>query len=240
MDGPEGKRLDIVITEAKFVRYEQAAAAAKESGRQLRDSLELLEHALFGEPACIDQDLWLARISDLLLEGIQNLGHNIDIQGWRNAIRKREFRLNLRGQSHVFIHSPPELENEGQRFTGVKGCYGQQEVFSRRSLQAIISGFHDESQMPSVTELRLALSGLPPDPKAYRAVPKPTAKPPPQKKEGEQGDATQGGPAGPQPHEPPPTPPGDRVGRLPITASPTATPPSEERSSKHPGRTGRY
>ncbi|WP_415909190.1 hypothetical protein [Oleiharenicola sp. Vm1] len=171
----EGKRLDVIVTEAKFVRFEQAAAAAKESGRQLRDSLSLFTRALVNEPACVDQDLWLDRLSDLLLEGIQNRGHNLDILGWRRAIRDRQFKLNVRGHSHVFIHSPLEMDDEGAKFTGIKDSDGEQEVFSRRNVQTIIASLIDEKRISEVSKLRLALSGLPPSRHAYRALPAPRA-----------------------------------------------------------------
>jgi S-DNA-T family DNA segregation ATPase FtsK/SpoIIIE len=170
VDGPDGKCLDVVITEAKFVRYEQAAAAAKESGRQLRDSLVLLERALLSEVPCLDQDLWLARLSDLLLEGIQSLGQNLDIPAWRSAIRNREFKLSLRGQSHVFIHAPAEMDNEGRKFSGIKGCSGQQEVFDRKDVRSIIASFAQKEPSDAISKLRLALSGMPPGPKSFHSI----------------------------------------------------------------------
>lgn len=207
IDGPQGKQLDVVVTEAKFVRYEQATSAAKESGRQLRDSLVLLERALLNDVPCIDQDLWLARTSDLLLEGIQTLGQNLDVPAWRTAIRNREFKLSLRGQSHVFIHAPAELETEGRRFSGIKGCSGQQEVFDRRDVKTIIASFAGEEPSRAITQLRLSLSGMPPGPKSYRPIPVPALaippklEPPPTEPES---------PPAPIPREPPPQPPAVR------------------------------
>lgn len=210
-DGPDGKCLDIVVTEAKFVRFEQAGPAATKSGRQLRDSLELLERALLGQTACIDQELWLARISDLLLEGIQNLGQNIDIPGWRSAIRDHNFKLSVRGQSHVFIHSPLEAESERSRFTGVKGCNGQQEVFSRKDVRAIVAGFLGDAAPEATAALRLALSGIPPGARTYRAVPvlkpnEPDQGPPP-----EDSGGTRDGP-----EKPPVIPPASSSGGSPL------------------------
>jgi S-DNA-T family DNA segregation ATPase FtsK/SpoIIIE len=213
-ESSEGKRLDVIVTEAKFVRFEQHPKAAKESGRQLRDSLNLLTRALVNEPACVDQDLWLDRISDLLLEGIQNLGHNLDILGWRRAIRDRRFKVNVRGHSHVFIHSPLEMDQEGAKFTGIKESHGEQEVFSRRNVQAIIASMIDEKKIPAVVEMRLALSGLPPSRHAYRAVP-----PPPSVDSPEESPAA--APAG----EPPPTPPAPAPATAPAAPSPLLTPP---------------
>lgn len=204
VDGPEGKCLDVVITEAKFVRYEQAASAAKESGRQLRDSLVLLERALLGEVPCFDQELWLARLSDLLLEGIQSLGQNLDVPAWRSAIRNREFKLSLRGQSHVFIHAPAELENEGRKFSGIKDCSGQQEVFDRRDVKAIIANFARKEPCDTIAKLRLALSGMPPGPKSYRSI----MAPEPMKKAKKDSPPEEPGnpPAPVPPSEPPPLP----------------------------------
>lgn len=210
----EGKRLDVIVTEAKFVRFEQVAMAAKESGRQLRDSLNLFTRALVDEPACVDQDLWLDRISDLLLEGIQNLGHNLDILGWRRAIRDRRFKLNVRGHSHVFIHSPLEMDQEGAKFTGIKESHGEQEVFSRRNVQTIIASLIDEKKVPAVVEMRLALSGLPPSRHAYRALPAPPSL-----------DGPEEPPAAAPPVEPPPSP-APAPASAPIAPAPSVTPPT--------------
>lgn len=205
IDGPEGKQLDIIVTEAKFVRFDQAAPAAKESGRQLRDSLVLLERALLNDVACIDQELWLARISDLLLEGIQGLGQNIDIPAWRTAVRDRQFKLSIRGQSHVFIHAPIEMECEGRKFSGIKGCSGQQEVFDRRDVMAIISSFGLNQESDIVPKLRLSLSGMPPGQKGFRAVRAPAERTPPAAEKPT--DESKGDSPGPQPVSPRPTPP---------------------------------
>lgn len=172
-DGPDGKRLDIVVTEAKFVRFDQARPHAKESQRQLRDSLELLEAALQKEPGCADQDLWLAKISDLLLEGIQNLDQNIDIVGWREAIRTRNFKLCLRGQSHVFLHGSSEYENDGGEFTGIKGCSGEQEIFCRRDVRKIVQSTWDAAAVEEVKRLRLAQSGRGAVERRYSPIPTP-------------------------------------------------------------------
>jgi S-DNA-T family DNA segregation ATPase FtsK/SpoIIIE len=224
IDGLDGKHLDVVITEAKFVRFEQAAAAAKESGRQLHDSLVLLERALLSDVPCIDQDLWLARLSDLLLEGIQNLGQNLDVPAWRSAIRNREFRLSLRGQSHVFIHAPAELETEGRKFSGIKGCSGQQEVFDRCDVKTIIASFAEKSSTPATVKLRLSLSGMPPGPKSYRAIPGPTLAKPGQK------DNPPGEPDNPPAPMAPPepsSPPSRSSPSAPVTTGRAAPAPSE-------------
>ena len=79
------KMLDIIVTEAKFVQADQVAAKARESSKQLRDSLRRLEAALFGDPAPADQDIWLARISDLLVDGLHDSkgAQALDLPEWR-------------------------------------------------------------------------------------------------------------------------------------------------------------
>jgi S-DNA-T family DNA segregation ATPase FtsK/SpoIIIE len=154
------KQLDIVLTEAKFIGFGQLAAASTESRRQLRDSLRLLESALTAPSACLDQQLWLDRISDLLLEGTQNLDHNVDIAGWRSAVRARNIKICLRGYSQVFVHGPPEHEHDGRRFTGVEGCSGWQESYSRADVKLLVESFVTGKKHQGVLDLRIAMSGL--------------------------------------------------------------------------------
>jgi S-DNA-T family DNA segregation ATPase FtsK/SpoIIIE len=138
------KLLDVVITEAKFVQADQLAAKARESAKQLRDSLQRLERALLSDAAPVDQAIWLARLSDLLIEGLHDRrgAPALDLPGWRSAIRRRDFRVCLRGYSHVFVHGPAEDEGTGDRYVRVPDTRdGHQECFSRSTLRAMLRGF---------------------------------------------------------------------------------------------------
>src|SRR5207247_3906988 len=69
---PNGQlRLIMIITESKYVDAASLAAKRKESQKQLRDTVKRIMDALFGDPERLDRDLWLARLSDLILDCIQ-------------------------------------------------------------------------------------------------------------------------------------------------------------------------
>jgi DNA segregation ATPase FtsK/SpoIIIE, S-DNA-T family len=165
------KQLDIILTEAKFIGFSQLATASNESRRQLRDSMKLLERAMTGTSACLDQQLWLDRISDLLLEGIQNVDQNIDIANWRSAVRSRKIKICLRGYSHVFVHGPPEHELDGRKFTGIEGCSGWQESYSRADVKLLIDSFISGGRQKEVMDLRVAMSGIPIAERKYSPLP---------------------------------------------------------------------
>ena len=86
---PEGELLlSIVISEAKYVDEANLAKKRKESQKQLRDTVRRIHEALFGNPDRLDRELWLARLADLVLDGVQfAAGQSINLGKWRHAMR---------------------------------------------------------------------------------------------------------------------------------------------------------
>ena len=161
---PHGEKvLDIIVTEAKFIQFEQLAAKARESSKQLRDSLKRLEVALFEDPPPADQDIWLARISDLLMDGLHDAkGANaLNLPEWRSAIRRREFKVCLRGYSHIFVHGPAENDADGDKYVRVPGTDdGHQECFSRSCVRRLLRAFLNLGPPVDPTLLRKSLAGF--------------------------------------------------------------------------------
>ena len=172
------------MTEAKFIQHDQLAAKARESAKQLRESLRRLESAFFGDPVPADQGIWLARLADLLLDGLQKTGGDpvVDISEWRPALHRRQCRICLRGYSHVFVHAPAILDTEGDKYTRIKGTSeGHQECFSRSSVRGFLKLFMEEASGQNTTSIRVGLSGhtftsrmyypiaCPPEPKQAKA-----------------------------------------------------------------------
>src|SRR5260370_30564068 len=97
----------MIITESKYVDAASLAAKRKESQKQLRDTVKRITDALFGDPERLDRDLWLSRLSDLILDGIQMLASaGINLAEWPRAIREGTCEAYVRGYSHVFISGP--------------------------------------------------------------------------------------------------------------------------------------
>lgn len=105
---PDGsKHLDIIVTEAKFISYDALAGSASTSGKQLADTLAQISEALRPDETAIDQQLWLARLSDMLIaRATTGLNFAFNPDEWRALIRQRACTFRIWGYSHVFVHCP--------------------------------------------------------------------------------------------------------------------------------------
>lgn len=137
---PEGQlQLSIFITEAKYIEASSLAEKSRESQKQLRDTLQRVEAALFGNPERLDRELWLARLSDLVLDGIAvSASSEWRLSDLRRAIREGDCALSLFGYSHVFVSGPsdaPECDSTAE-VAGVSNAI--QEVYGRARLRELI------------------------------------------------------------------------------------------------------
>ena len=91
--------LDVVVTEAKFVVHDVMPEAKVTSAKQLGDTLAQLTEALDGSTEKLDQSIWLARLSDILItQTVSPTGTApIDTAAWRSAIRRRECSVRVWG-----------------------------------------------------------------------------------------------------------------------------------------------
>lgn len=136
--------LSIVASEAKYIDESSLAKKKKESQKQLRDTVRRIHEALFGNPDRLDRRLWLARLSDLVLDGVQfAAGHAIDVGKWRHAIRGGDCRIMLRGYSHVFVHSADFDDSNSFPIDEVENCY--QEVFARKELRDLVLAYWNDN-----------------------------------------------------------------------------------------------
>lgn len=146
-EGPEGGyRLNVVVTESKYVTEDSLSAQRKESQRQLRDTVRRIDEALFGDPPRLDRDLWLSRFSDLLVSGIPYAaGDSIDLIGIRRAVRSGLCPVFLRGYSHVFV-SGPAAGGECSDFVRVAECPNSfQECYSREKTRALLLAYESDA-----------------------------------------------------------------------------------------------
>lgn len=125
-------RLAVVITEAKYIEAANLAAKRKESQKQLRDTMKRINEAVFGAPTRLDRELWLARLSDLILDGVQfPASADINLADWRRAIRDGECEIYVRGYSHIFVSDTTDAADCSAfaRVANLDDAY--QEVFGR-------------------------------------------------------------------------------------------------------------
>ncbi|MEW5552150.1 FtsK/SpoIIIE domain-containing protein [Peribacillus frigoritolerans] len=145
--------LQVVITECKYIDIKGLANAKKTSKKQLSDTVLRINNALFGSPSRLDRDLWLARISDMLVEGVEFFhDSSLSLEEWREGIRKGEIPIDLRGYSHVFVSSSLDesnLECEQIQLNNLDNCY--QEVYNRERVRELVLGIFGGE---SLTDIR--------------------------------------------------------------------------------------
>ncbi|MCM3665841.1 FtsK/SpoIIIE domain-containing protein [Mesobacillus subterraneus] len=134
--------LQVIISECKYIDIKGLANAKKTSQKQLSDTVIRINNALFGSPSRLDRDLWLARISDMLVEGVEFFQDStLSLEEWREGIRKGEIPIDLRGYSHVFVSSSSDesnLECEQIQLNNIDNCY--QEVYNREKVRKLALG----------------------------------------------------------------------------------------------------
>lgn len=130
--------LRAVVTEAKYVSGATVAEERRTSRRQVHDTVRRIDEALFGNPGRLDRDLWLSRLSDLLLDGIGMVRDAQAFDSLRDHLPRGTVRIDLRGYSHVFVSGPADGGPAGdqEEIPGVRS--GFQEVFSRDQVRALL------------------------------------------------------------------------------------------------------
>jgi S-DNA-T family DNA segregation ATPase FtsK/SpoIIIE len=154
--------LDIVVTEAKFITHETLPGAVRTSAKQLIDTLSQLTEAMDGEIRTIDQDIWLARLSDLLVfETVVASGQpSLDTAAWRRAIREHKCSVSIWGYSHIFVNEPHDLAPQISSVKGITAAKGRaqldslQEIFGPGHVRELILQYQTED-FKATAELRL-------------------------------------------------------------------------------------
>jgi S-DNA-T family DNA segregation ATPase FtsK/SpoIIIE len=138
-----------IVTEAKYVVADAAAEARRTSKQQLRQTVQRIDEALFGDPGRLDRDLWLSRVADLLLDGMTALGQSSALEDVRDGIRQGAVPIDLRGYSHVFVSGPAEPVMHGEQESIDDLQHGLQEVFGREDLRKLLKAY--EASLPLMT-----------------------------------------------------------------------------------------
>ena len=116
------------------------------------DTLSQLTEAMDGETTTIDQDIWLARLSDLVVsQTVVAPGQPpLDTVAWRRAIRQRQCTVRIWGYSHVFVHEPQDLSAQVSTVKGIpantKGGLNLdalQEIFGPGHVRELVIHYHD-------------------------------------------------------------------------------------------------
>lgn len=149
-------RLTVLVSEAKYIELAGLSAKRKESQKQLRDTVKRINEAVFGAPERLDRDLWLARLSDLILDGVQfPASARINLADWRRSIREGACEIAIRGYSHVFVWGPDD-PCDCSSFAPVAELDGAyQEVFGRPELRELVR-YYFENRDPIMLRRNIA------------------------------------------------------------------------------------
>ena len=125
-----------------------SADKRKESQKQLRDTVRRIREALFDEPACMDRNLWLSRLSNLVMTGVYVPSDRMaQLAKWRDALREGNCEIFVRGYSHVFISGPSDSPECSDFSVVAELDDAYQEVFSRAKVRSLI--FATKQVVPS-------------------------------------------------------------------------------------------
>ena len=130
-------RLAVVVTEAKYIDFSGLTPKRRESQKQLRDTVRRIDEAVFGSPERLDRTLWLSRLSDLILDGVQVPASSpMRLSDWRRAIREGRCEIFFRGYSHIFVSGPTDAPDCSDFAQVAELENSFQEVFGRRHLDS--------------------------------------------------------------------------------------------------------
>lgn len=153
----QGIRLYVAIVESKYVSIEGVAEARRSSKTQLMSTLKAFRDALFGDPSRLDRDVWLSRLSDLLVDVDVPVGQTALLEQARVAIREGKVDISLRGYSHVFVHSADAASSasvsEQSELDNTQGVQAWQEVFDRAELRALIEAYAKQEDASPIRTL---------------------------------------------------------------------------------------
>ncbi len=105
----------------------------------------------FGNPSRLDRDLWLSRLADIIVDGIEiPATEGSSLHQWRDSIRAGTAPLLLKGYSHVFVHSQEaESGDPSERIPLANVDHAWQEVYGRDRVRQLVLAYHrHESPRP--------------------------------------------------------------------------------------------
>ena len=135
-------QVNLVVTEAKYIELDNLAAKRKESQKQLRDTVRRLNDAIFGDSERLERESWLARLSDLVLDGIRlPAASGIDLGKWRRAIREGRCEFDIRGYSHIFVPTSTDGADCTEVSEVPEAPNAFQETYGRPALKKLLQAY---------------------------------------------------------------------------------------------------
>lgn len=156
--------LVVSISEAKYVNSEGYKSHAKKSAKQLEETVARISRALDPTNKRIDRDIWLHRLGDFMLEGVEPFSGNVtggwDLHRWSDEVRQDNVTIKISGYSHVFVHDDLQYVDAGG-YTPLKGMtHCVQKVFDKPRVAAAFRDFvsRTKSQAPTIEGIDIYMS----------------------------------------------------------------------------------
>jgi len=163
-DAEDGIHLHIRIAESKYVKASSLSDARRSSKAQLLATLGMMREALFGDPGRLDRDLWLSRISDLLIDAVIPPGQTPLLERARAAIRDGNVGITMRGYSHVFVHSTDSSDSSSNSdrvlIEDLEDISSYQEVFDRPDLRRLMEAYANQKDTLQIRNALNAATSL--------------------------------------------------------------------------------
>ncbi|WMS85624.1 FtsK/SpoIIIE domain-containing protein [Pleionea litopenaei] len=143
----------VCVSEAKYVTSNGYKSHAKKSAKQLEETVARISRALDPDRNRIDRDIWLHRLGDFMLEGMEPFSSHVtggwDLHRWSDEVRQDNVQIRVSGFSHVFVHDDLEYVDAGD-YVPLKGMeHCQQKVFDKprvaAAFRALVQGTNGES-----------------------------------------------------------------------------------------------
>ena len=142
--------LKVAISEAKFVSSRGYRTQAKKSAKQVEETVARLGRAIDPNHKRIDRDIWLNRIGDFMIEGMEPfdsaLMYGWDLHKWSDKVRQDKIPIQLAGFSHVFVHDNDEYVDSSDA-TPLKGMpHCAQQIFDKASVAGAFRTFANKDK----------------------------------------------------------------------------------------------
>ncbi|EFA5092069.1 FtsK/SpoIIIE domain-containing protein [Escherichia coli] len=150
--------LKVAISEAKFVSSSVYKTQAKKSAKQLEDTVARIGRAIDPNRKRIDRDIWLNRIGDFMIEGIEpfdsKLMNGWDLHKWSDEVRQDNIPIQLIGLSHIFVHDDDEyVDSTNAMSIFIKGMpHCAQLIFDKSCVVGAIRDFAKKGSNPLAEE----------------------------------------------------------------------------------------
>ena len=141
----------VCVSEAKYVTSNGYKSHAKKSAKQLEETVARISRALDPDRNRIDRDIWLHRLGDFMLEGMEPFSSHVtggwDLHRWSDEVRQDNVQIRVSGFSHVFVHDDLEYVDAGD-YVPLKGMeHCQQKVFDKprvaAAFRALVQGTNE-------------------------------------------------------------------------------------------------